>query len=178
MQSPRNGVILVTMDAILKALTETPSLNTLPLRAEEGCLPALITQVGGAMRAVCAAMLRKSTGRPLAVICPDDASARTLAGDLTALLGRAPVMLTGRDMVLNDTEAVSRQDEQRRLTALDALLQGADAAVITVAGLLQRTLPPESLESAAFTMRMASKIVRPADWLVDTAMARQSMITS
>ena len=142
------------MDAILKALTETPSLNTLPLRAEEGCLPALITQVGGAMRAICAAMLRKSTGRPLAVICPDDASARTLAGDLTALLGRAPVMLTGRDLVLNDTEAVSRQDEQRRLTALDALLQGADAAVITVAGLLQRTLPPESLESAAFTMRM------------------------
>ena len=92
MQSPRNGVILVTMDAILKALTETPSLNTLPLRVEEGCLPALITQVGGAMRAICAAMLHKSTGRPLAVICPDDASARTLAGDLTALLGRAPVI--------------------------------------------------------------------------------------
>ena len=143
------------MDAILRALTDTPSLHTLPLRVEEGCLPALITQVGGAMRAVCAAMLHRDTGRPLAVICPDDASARVLAEDLTALLGRPPVMLTGRDMILSDTEAVSRQEEQRRLTALDALARGADAAVITVAGLLQRTIPPERLESAAFTMRMA-----------------------
>ena len=84
------------MDAIIKALTDTPSLNTLPLRVEEGYLPALITQVGGAMRAMCAAMLHKASGRPLAVICPDDASARILAGDLTALLGHAPVMPVSR----------------------------------------------------------------------------------
>ena len=140
------------MDAILKAISETPSLSTLPLRAEEGCLPALITQTTGAMRAGVAALLRRASGRPLAVICPDDAAAQTLLADLTALLGERPVFLTGRDLVLRDTEVVSRQTEQQRLRALDALSSGAGAAVITVSGLLQRTLPPSTLAEAAFTL--------------------------
>ena len=45
------------MNAILQAISETPSLATLPRAAEEGRLPALITQLSGSMRAVCAAML-------------------------------------------------------------------------------------------------------------------------
>ena len=144
------------MDAILKAISETPSLQTLPLRVEEGYLPALITQVGGAMRAVSAALLHRATGRPLAVICADETAARTLAEDLRSLLGAEPVILSGRDMVLSDTEVVSRQDEQRRLRALDALLDGAPAVVCTVAGLLQRTLSPEQLRRSAFTMTVGS----------------------
>ena len=49
------------MDAIIKAIGKTPSLATLPLRVEEGYLPALLTQSGGAMRALGAAMLRRET---------------------------------------------------------------------------------------------------------------------
>ena len=114
------------MDAILRALSQTPSLNTLPLRVEEGYLPALITQVGGAMRALCAALLYRATGRPLVVLCPDDAAARSMSGDLTALLGQAPVMLPGRDLVLSDTEAVSRQDEEFLAVAGVGVVFGAN----------------------------------------------------
>ena len=49
--------------------------------------------------------------------------------DPEALLGREIVTLSGRELPLSDTEVVSRQDEQRRLRALDALLDGAPAAV-------------------------------------------------
>ena len=74
------------------------------------------------------------------------------AADLEALLGESVVRLTGRDLALRDIEVASRQEEQRRLRALDALSAGAAVAVCTVSGLLQRTLPPEVLENAAFTL--------------------------
>ena len=128
------------MNAILKAIREAPSLSPLPRAVTEGTLPALVTQLSGSMRALCAAMLRAETGRPLAVICPDDAAARTAAADLRAALGEEPVLFTGRDLVLRDTEVVSRQEEQQRLRALDALRSGAGVAVLTVHAALLRTL--------------------------------------
>ena len=109
------------MDAIIKAIGKTPSLATLPLRVEEGYLPALLTQSGGAMRALGAAMLRRETDRPIFVLCTDETNAGTLAADLEAMLGESVVQLTGRDLALRDIEVVSRQEEQRRLRALDAL---------------------------------------------------------
>ena len=142
------------MDAIIKAIGKTPSLATLPLRVEEGYLPALLTQSGGAMRALGAAMLRRETDRPIFVLCTDETNAGTLAADLEALLGESVVQLIGRDLALRDIEVVSRQEEQRRLRALDALYAGALVAVCTVSGLLQRTLPPDILENAAFTLRV------------------------
>ena len=141
------------MNAIIKAIGKTRSLATLPLRVEEGYLPALLTQSGGAMRALGAAMLRRETDRPLFVLCTDETNAGTLAADLEALLGESAVQLTGRDLALRDVEVVSRQEEQRRLRSLDAMLSGAAVTVCTVSGLLQRTLSPELLESAAFTLK-------------------------
>ena len=86
MHSAGKKSIVSSMNAILKAIREAPSLSPLPRAVTEGTLPALVTQLSGSMRALCAAMLRADTGRPLAVICPDDAAARTAAADLRALL--------------------------------------------------------------------------------------------
>ena len=140
------------MNAILQAIRKSPSLSTLPLRVEEGYLPALITQTTGAMRAAAAALLRQATGRPIAVICADDAAAATLSADLAALLSEQVTILSSRDPVLRDTEVVSRQSEQQRLRALDAIAAGAGVSVITAAGLVERTLPPDVLSEAAFTL--------------------------
>ena len=145
------------MDAIIKAIGKTPSLATLPLRVEEGYLPALLTQSGGAMRALGAAILRRETDRPIFVLCTDETNAGTLAADLEALLGESVVQLTGRDLALRDIEVVSRQEEQRRLRALDALYAGALVAVCTVSGLLQRTLPPTALRDAVLTLRLGEE---------------------
>ena len=140
------------MNAIINAILHSPSLATLPLRVEEGYLPALITQTTGAMRAVTAALLRRATGRPVAVICSDDSAAATLSADLRALLGEEVVTLSSRELVLRDTEVVSRQNEQQRLRALDAIAAGAGVSVFTVAGAMERTIPPAQLEKTAFTL--------------------------
>ena len=142
------------MDAILHEIWALPSLAPLPSRVEEGCLPALLTQVSGAMRALTAAALYRRLDRPLVVVCPDDTAAHSMAGDLRILLGEEPLVLGSRDLVLRDTDVVSRQEEHRRLRTLDALRRGDRLLVATVPGLTLRTLPPEVLESAAFTLRV------------------------
>ena len=150
---PAKRCILLPMEAILNAILSTPSLSTLPQRIEEGLLPALITGTNGALRAAIAAALHRKLGRPLVVVCPDEGSAGRFAGDLRALCGEEPHRLLSRDLTLRQADVVSRQGEQGRLRVLDRLLQGAAPLLVTTAqALQQRTLPPEILAGAAFTI--------------------------
>ena len=98
------------MDAIIKAIGKTPSLATLPLRVEEGYLPALLTQSGGAMRALGAAMLRRETDRPIFVLCTDDSNVGTLAADLEAL--KAVSVEAGRTVADKVTEKSGQTGEK------------------------------------------------------------------
>ncbi len=147
---------------------ETPSLSTLPLRIEEGYLPALISGTSPVLRAILAAGLRRQTGRPLFVLSPDETAARLTAADLEALTGEPVTLLLGRDLVLRDADVVSRQAEQGRLRALDALARGAPVTVCAVPGLLQRTLPPSVLAAAAVTADASG----PAPETLEAALVR------
>ncbi len=135
-------------------------LTPLPSRVEGGFSPALVSGLSAVHRAQLAAAMQLETGRPLAVICPDDTAAETMAADLRSFLGREVVYLPGRDMAFYDVETASRPAEQGRLKALDALqTDETPVAVVTVPGLLQRTLPPEKLALAAFTLKKGQSIV-------------------
>ena len=125
----------------------------LPGLLESGGLPALISGLSAVHRAHLGAALRQESGRPLFVICPDDTAAEGMAADLRAFLGEEVVTLGLRDFSFYPAEAVSRQAEQRRIAALFALSSGrARIAAASVSGLLQRTLPPDTLNKAAFTI--------------------------
>ncbi|MDO4749917.1 MAG: transcription-repair coupling factor, partial [Eubacteriales bacterium] len=116
-------------------------------------MPAYILGLSPTHRALLCAALRKQTGRPIFVISPDETAARSMAGDLRALLGDATV-LPGRELTLCSAETVSRQSEQIRLRVLDALAR--EASPVTVAalpGLLLRTLPPDTLREATLTVQ-------------------------
>ena len=79
--------------------------------------------------------------------------------DLSALLGQDVPLLTARDYTFYTVESVSRQTEQKRLSALYALAAGtAPAVVCTVSGLLQRAMPKEKLLQAAFEIRDGSSL--------------------
>ena len=125
----------------------------LPGLLESGGLPALVSGLSPVHRAHLGAALRLAAGRPLFVISPDDTAAESMAADLRALTEEPVVTLGLRDFTFYPAEAVSRQAEQRRIAALYAL-QGGEApiAVASVSGLLQRTLPPETLRKAAFVL--------------------------
>ncbi|MBR0208486.1 MAG: transcription-repair coupling factor [Oscillospiraceae bacterium] len=140
------------MNILFDQILQHREAAALPSLSESGGLPALISGLSAVHRANLAAALRSRTGRPLVVICPDDTAAENFARDLSAMLGEEAVTLIARDFTFVESEAVSRGGEHRRLDALWRLLGGASVAVLSVSGALQRTIPPQLLQKAAFTI--------------------------
>ena len=136
---------------------------------DAGASPVLVSGVGAASRAHMAAALRKHTGQPLFVVCPDDTAAERMRRDLTALLGEEGPLLTTREYVFLPAESVNREAEQKRLRALAALSDDAKLAVCSVGALLQRTVPPRVLAGAAFTLAAGES--RPLEE-IETALLR------
>ena len=142
------------MQTLTRSILENTAFTPLPMRLEGGFSPALATGLSAVHRAQLAAALHLKTKRPLAVICPDDTAAEAMAADLGAFLDKSVPVLVGRELEFYGAEAVSRQTEQRRLAALDALESGGtDVVAVSLPGLLQRAIPPEKLSCAAFTLR-------------------------
>ena len=122
---------------------EAPELRAL---VDGGRLPALFSGLPAAARAHLAAVVARTTGRTVLAVCPDDASAEIFARDVSALLEREVPLLPARDYTFYTAESVSRQTEQKRLSALYALLNHeAPVVAATAAGLMQRAIPPEKL---------------------------------
>ncbi len=130
------------------------------LRAlDAGHSPVLVSGIGAASRAHMAAALRRQTALPLVVICPDDSAADIMRRDLEALLDEPALLLLSREFGFYAADSASRTVEQKRLAALDALSRdAAPVTVCTVAALLQRTLPREALQSAAFLLAQGQQI--------------------
>ena len=141
------------MELLIKQILENKEAAALPTLLESGGLPALVSGLSAVHRANMAAALRLETGLPLVVLCPDDTAAENLAADLTAMLGQEAVALGMRDFTFYPVEAASRQAEQKRIAALYRLcVGGVELLTVSVPGLLQRTLPPETLRQAAFAL--------------------------
>ncbi|MBQ3258535.1 MAG: transcription-repair coupling factor [Oscillospiraceae bacterium] len=121
---------------------------------ESGRLPVLYSGLSQVHRAHLAASVMADTDRPMFVISPDDTSAEYFARDLSAMLGIEVPVLMGREFTFMAADAVSRQEEQRRLGLLYSLLadEPPKAVVCTASALCQRTLPPEMLHRSAFTL--------------------------
>ncbi|HHU21959.1 MAG TPA: transcription-repair coupling factor [Clostridiales bacterium] len=141
------------MHSLTRAILQNNDLTPLPASVEGGTLPALVSGLSSIHRANLAAALRLETGRPVFVICPDEAAAEAMARDLRAFLGEEVQELTSRDFTFYSAEGVSRQAEQRRLAVLDALDRGqSPVTVCTISGLMQRTLGQQMLRQASFTI--------------------------
>ena len=147
------------MHILFEQILNTREAAALPGMTESGGLPALVSGLSAVHRANLAAALSEKCGRPLVVICPDEASAESMARDLRSMLHKSVPILAGRDFTFYTAEAASRQAEQQRLQTLDALARGeADAVVISAAGLLQRTLPPQTLLKAGTVIKAGGAI--------------------
>ena len=134
-------------------------LKDLPTQIENGSLPALISGLGPIHRVHLAAALSVTVQRPLIVICPNDTAAENFAKDMLGFLEKEPLLLRAREFTFHSALGISREDEQKRIAVLDALYSGeTNLVVCTVAGLLQRTMPPDLLQAAAFTITAQSTV--------------------
>ena len=142
------------MKLLVNQIFENKEAAALPGLLESGGLPALISGLSAVHRANLAAGLRFKTQRPLFVVCPDDTAAENFAKDLHSMLGEEVTILTMRDFTFFAAEAVSRQAEQRRISSLFTMAEGlARVCVVSVSGLMMRTIPPETLKKAAFEIK-------------------------
>jgi transcription-repair coupling factor (superfamily II helicase) len=75
------------MHILFEQILNNREAAALPGMLESGGLPALISGLSSVHRACLAAALKERPGRPLIVICPDEAACESLARDLPAMLG-------------------------------------------------------------------------------------------
>jgi len=143
------------MRRLAAALRQEPEFQRLLAAIDGGACPAVYSGTSAVHRAHAAAAIRILTQRPVVLVAADDGEAERLAADLSGFLEAPVPVLTGRDFVFYNAESVSRQAEQRRLGLLYAWQrEQLPAAVATLDGLAQRTLPPAALSEAVQELRM------------------------
>ena len=144
------------MQALLSALHSIAEYET-ALKTLNAGESAAITGVGQINRSHMIAGLLQDTRFPLVVLCQDDLSARRLQEELHHFTGQDYPILPGRELTLYDA-VVSRSWEQKRLRQLYELAQGnVRLQIVTWEGMSQRTIPPETLLKAAFTLKVGGE---------------------
>ena len=140
------------MEKLLNMLHSMKEYTTLLQYVNKEAVAA-VTGVSQICRSHLIAGLYAHTAFPIVIVCQDDAAAKRLQQDLTAFLAFEPPMLNSRELTLYDSAVVSRAWEQKRLRQLYDLQTGnTRLQIMTWEALSQRTIPPETLEKAAFTL--------------------------
>ena len=141
------------MKKLLNILEQVPEFGQLLANLENGRSPVAVSGLSPVHRAHFAAGLGEKTGRPVVLVCADEAEAVRLGEDYTALTGISPVLLTAREFLFHEGATASRQWEHQRLSAFHRMAQSETPLIVaTIEGLLQRTLSPEELESHVVTV--------------------------
>ena len=140
------------------ALREEKDFKELLQRIEYGGCPLVYSGLQRIHAAHTAAAIRKATGRPVAVICPDELEAEQFSSDLSALTEEEVLGLTAREFTFFQADSVSRESEHARLRVFRRLLEGtAGLLTLTPDSLMQRTIPPDRLKAAAFTLKVGDR---------------------
>ncbi|MCD7838315.1 MAG: transcription-repair coupling factor, partial [Clostridiales bacterium] len=145
------------MKPLTTVLQSLPEFRELTAQLDAGRSPVAVAGLTTVHRAHLAAALREATGRPLVLLCPDEQEGKRLQSDLAFFTGESVELLMGREFVFHNA-TVSRQWEHRRLALLRAMQKGeAPIVVMTVEGLLQRTMPPAVLEGSVVTLETGKR---------------------
>ena len=140
------------MKELLSFFDHIKEFHTLQSYMHKGACAA-VTGVSQICRSHMIAGLYANNSQPITVICQDDMAAKRLQQDLTAFLGLDVPILCSRELTLYDSAVVSRAWEQQRLRQLYDLMQGnTRLQIMTWDALCQRTIPPQVLRQAAFTL--------------------------
>jgi len=119
---------------------------------------AAVTGIGQINRSHIIAGLCRDTAAPVVILCQDDMTARKLQEELKAFLGDTAPILPSRELTLYDTAVVSRAWEQKRLQQLYDLRRGAtNLQIMTWESMCQRTMPPQVLMNAAFSLEVGKE---------------------
>ncbi len=140
------------MEMLLSALKAMPEYREILNTVETGA-SAAITGIGQINRSHIIAGIASHTGRPIVILCQDDMSAKRLQQELLCFTGKEHPVLPSRELTLYDSAVVSRAWEQKRLRQFYDLLSGnTQIQIASWEAMSQRTMPPQVLADAAFTL--------------------------
>ncbi len=166
------------MEKLLTFLKTIPEYALLTKAVGSG-ETAAVTGVGQINRSHLIAALHKDLTNPIVIICQDDMAAKRLQEELKAFTGTTPSVLPSRELTLYDTSVVSRGWEQKRLRQLYALATGhCDVQIMSWESLSQRTMPPQVLVQAAFSLKVGDEypIEQLLNKLVNAGYTRCDMV--
>ena len=147
------------MKLLTAALNRLPEFQQLVQAIEGGRSPAALSGVAAIHRAHIAAGLALVTERPVVVLCADEGEGERLCKDLAAFSGAPVPMLTNRAFTFHNAATVSHQWQHSRLSLLKKLAEGElPLLVASVEGLLQRTMPPETLEACSIDLKVGDTV--------------------
>jgi transcription-repair coupling factor (superfamily II helicase) len=142
------------MRALTTSLMNEIGFRQIADRIEGGGCPIVVSGLDGIHRTHAAAAVRRSTGRPVVVVCSDEIDMKRVAADLESFTSEQAILLSGREFTFYNAEGVSRQLEQRRIRALYQMQSGsAPLVVTTIDGLIMRTLPKDWLNETAIEIK-------------------------
>ncbi len=121
----------------------------------ENCrLPVACTGLSNIHKSALLYALQNKTGKKIAVITPDEASAFEITNDLISM-GINCINLPSRDYCIGEITGYSKEYEHKRTDTLSKLL-GGDFAVLTLSldSALQYTITPEILSNAIFALEV------------------------
>ena len=119
---------------------------------------AAVTGIGQINRSHLIAGLLQDCKRPMMILCQDDMAARRLQEELKCFLGQTLPILPSRELTLYDAAVVSRAWEQKRMRQLYDLATGKTSAqILTWESMSLRTMPRDTLLSAAFSLEIGAE---------------------
>ena len=117
----------------------------------------LVTGLSPVHRAMLAAAMAQETGRPMLLLCGDEAEAVRLRADLQAMTGEETTLLRRREWQLRPA-AASRSWEYQRLSALYDMASGRTRlAVAAIDAAVQRCIPKDVLLASAITLKVGER---------------------
>lgn len=146
------------MKFVNRILKKDPDYAELLSSVEKNRLPLVCTGLSLVHKAAVISALFEHTGRHIAVVTNDEASANELRDDLQSL-GLKAVNFPLRDYCIGPLSGYSREYEHKRTDTLSALSDGAfDVLTVSLDAALQYTVPPETLNRARFTLKTGDTV--------------------
>lgn len=146
------------MNMLLNLLNDIPEYRQACQELQQNKSVAL-NDIGQICRSHIIAGLYRSTNRPIAVICQDDAYASRLQNELNAFLAEEVPVLPARELALYDSTGMSKSWEQKRLNLFWKLShRQIKLIILTWESMSQRTIPANVLNDYPFSMRLGMQI--------------------
>ncbi|MBQ5312111.1 MAG: hypothetical protein ILP19_08770, partial [Oscillospiraceae bacterium] len=142
------------IERLLPVLDRSDTFRDITDTLARGHHPLGISGISSVNRSLLCIYLHRKLGKPVMIVCEDEAQARRMCDDICET-GIAARHFPAKDLSLaGGIEAASREYEHERLSVLYAAVNG-DCPIVTASAeaFMQRTVPPDVVKGSS--MRIA-----------------------